>query len=82
MYFARLEELREDHDMTQQDVADILGCQREVYRRYEKGIRSIPIDFLIILADHYHVSIDYIVGREASPSKPKKTKSCNDEHQM
>ena len=74
MYFARLEELREDHDLTQQDVADILGCQREVYRRYEKGIRSVPIDFLIILADYYRVSIDYIVGREAAPSAKRQTK--------
>jgi len=42
MYFKRIEDLRQDHDMTQQQVADILHCQREVYRRYEKGIREIP----------------------------------------
>ena len=64
MYFKRLEELRIDHDLTQQDVADLLGCQREVYRRYEKGTRTIPADFLIRLADYYHVSVDYILGRE------------------
>lgn len=63
MLFQRLEDLRVDHDLTQQDVADVLGCNREVYRRYEKGIRTIPIDFLIKLADYYNVSIDYIVGR-------------------
>lgn len=63
MYFKRLEELRIDHDLTQQDVADLLGCQREVYRRYEKGTRTIPADFLIRLADHYHVSVDYILRR-------------------
>jgi transcriptional regulator with XRE-family HTH domain len=56
--------LRIDHDLTQQQVADILHCNREVYRRYEKGTRTIPIDFLILLADFYGVSIDYIVGRE------------------
>lgn len=64
MYFKRLEELRVDHDLTQQEVADLLGCQREVYRRYEKGTRTIPADFLIRLADRYHVSVDYILGRE------------------
>lgn len=64
MFFQRLEDLRIDHDLTQQDVADILGCKREVYRRYEKGTRTIPIDFLIKLADYYKVSIDYIVGRK------------------
>lgn len=64
MYFKRLEELRIDHDLTQQNVADLLGCQREVYRRYEKGTRTIPADFLIRLADYYQVSVDYILGRE------------------
>ena len=62
MHFQRLEDLRIDHDKTQQNIADILGCQREVYRRYEKGTRTIPIDFLITLAKYYNVSIDYIVG--------------------
>ncbi|MBR2896665.1 MAG: helix-turn-helix transcriptional regulator [Oscillospiraceae bacterium] len=62
MYFKRLEDLRVDHDLTQQQIADLLQCKREVYRRYEKGTRTIPIDFLIRLAEFYHVSIDYIVG--------------------
>lgn len=63
MQFQRIEDLRVDHDLTQQQVADILGCQREVYRRYEKGTRTIPVEFLIKLADYYKVSIDYLVGR-------------------
>ena len=50
MYFKRIEDLRIDHDLTQQQVADYLGCQREVYRRYEKGTRTVPVDFLIRLA--------------------------------
>lgn len=62
MYFKRIEDLRIDNDLTQQEIANILKCQREVYRRYEKGTRTIPIDFLIQLAKYYHVSIDYIVG--------------------
>lgn len=62
MYFQHLEDLRIDNDMTQAEVADYLGCQREVYRRYEKGTRQIPIDFLIKLAELYSVSIDYLVG--------------------
>lgn len=63
MQFKRIEDLRIDHDLTQQQIADILGCQREVYRRYEKGTRTIPVEFLIKLADYYKVSIDYLVGR-------------------
>lgn len=64
MYIKRLSDLRIDHDLTQQDVADILGCKREVYRRYEKGTRTIPVDYLILLADYYGVTVDYILGRE------------------
>ncbi len=62
MYFQRLEDLRIDHDKTQADISQFLGCQREVYRRYEKGTRQIPVDMLIQLAEFYNVSIDYIVG--------------------
>ena len=61
MFFKRLGDLREDHDMTQQQVADILCCRREVYRRYEKGIREIPVSYAIILAKHYCVSLDYLL---------------------
>lgn len=63
MQFQRIEDLRIDHDLTQQQVADILGCQREVYRRYEKGTRTIPVEFLIKLADYYKVTLDYLVNR-------------------
>lgn len=63
MQFQHIEDLRVDHDLTQQQVADILGCQREVYRRYEKGTRTIPVEFLIKLADYYKVSVDYLIGR-------------------
>ena len=61
MHWPRLETLRRDSDLTQQQVANILHCQREVYRRYEKGIRELPLSYAIILAQHYNVSIDYIV---------------------
>lgn len=60
MYFRRLEDLRLDHDLTQQQVADILNCKREVYRRYEKGTREIPISYAIALAQYYGVSLDYL----------------------
>ncbi len=62
MHFQRIEDLRIDNDYTQQQVAEFLGCQREVYRRYEKGTRQIPIDYLILLSQLYNVSIDYIVN--------------------
>lgn len=62
MQFQRLEDLRIDNDKTQAEIAQYLGCQREVYRRYEKGTRQIPVDMLIQLSKLYNVSIDYLVG--------------------
>ena len=62
MHWQRIEDLRIDNDLTQQQVADILNCQREVYRRYEKGTRELPLSYAIILSKYYGVSIDYIVG--------------------
>ena len=62
MFFKRIEDLRIDNDKTQAQVAEFLGCQREVYRRYEKGTRQIPVDMLIQLSKLYNVSIDYLVG--------------------
>ena len=62
MYFHRLEDLRVDADLTQSQVAEILNCHREVYRRYEKGIRELPLSYAIVLARYYSVSLDYLVG--------------------
>lgn len=62
LVFQRLEDLRVDADKTQQDIADYLNCQREVYRRYEKGIHEIPAWALIKLAEYYQTSTDYILG--------------------
>ena len=62
MYFRRIEDMHIDHDLTQQNVADFLECNREVYRRYEKGTREIPVWALIRLAEYYDCSIDYLLG--------------------
>lgn len=62
MYLKRLEDLRIDNDYTQEQVAQHLGLAREVYRRYEKGTRSLPIDCLVNLSKLYNTSTDYILG--------------------
>ncbi|MDE6759143.1 MAG: helix-turn-helix domain-containing protein [Lachnospiraceae bacterium] len=63
MYYTnRIEDLRIDADKTQQQIADILVCQREVYRRYEKGERELPLWAAVKLAEYYNVSLDYLVG--------------------
>ena len=62
MIFQSLEDLRIDADKTQEEIATVLNCQREVYRRYEKGIHEIPVWAVIKLAEYYQVSTDYILG--------------------
>ena len=64
MYFPRLLDLRQDHDMTQKEVAALLGIDQRVYSNYETGKREIPVRHLIILADHSTTTIDYLVGRK------------------
>lgn len=63
MYFQRIRDLREDCDLTQREVAEFLGIQQTVYSRYERGFQTIPVEHLIKLADFYHVSTDYMLGR-------------------
>ena len=70
MFFKRLYDLRTDNDLTQKEVADYLLCNRQVYARYERGLREIPVSMLIKLADLYKTSVDYILGR-TDEIKPK-----------
>lgn len=64
MYLPRLRDLREDHDMTQSDVAHLLGIDQRVYSNYETGKRDIPLRHLVVLTDFYKVTVDYMLGRE------------------
>lgn len=59
----RLKDLREDHDLTQKQISDILHVSQVAYSYYEIGKRSIPLELLIKLADYYNVSLDYITYR-------------------
>jgi transcriptional regulator with XRE-family HTH domain len=61
-YYPRLKDLREDHDLSQQQVADYLAMKQPQYSRYERGLRNIPTDVLIRLAQLYHTSTNYILG--------------------
>ena len=63
MVFRRIRDLREDSDKTQIEIADYLNMQRSVYRRYETGEREIPVWAVIKLAQLYHVTTDYLLGR-------------------
>lgn len=61
--YRRLRDLREDNELTQQDVAGILGTSPQYYQKYESGVRPIPVERLEILADYYKTSTDYLLGR-------------------
>ena len=61
-YRQRMRELREDRDLTQQKVAEVLGTSQTMYARYERGANELPIRHLIALCRYYRVSADYILG--------------------
>lgn len=61
-YYPRLKDLREDHDFSQQYVSEYLNMKQPQYSRYERGLRDIPTDVLIRLAELYDTSTDYILG--------------------
>lgn len=67
-YYKRLRDLREDHDLTQQQVANILGTSQTMYARYERGANELPIHHLLKLADLFGVSTDYILYRTNNPN--------------
>lgn len=62
--YPRVRDLREDHDKTQKQIAEILNMQLTVYQRYERGERELPLWAAIKLADYYNITLDYLVGRD------------------
>lgn len=65
--YPRIRDLREDKDLTQKQVAEMLNCSQQVYSNYELGQRDIPTDILIKLSAFYKVSTDYILGISNNP---------------
>lgn len=61
-YRIRIKNLREDHDKTQQEIADYLGTSQTMYARYERGANEMPLRHLIRLAQYYNVDMDYLCG--------------------
>ena len=59
VHYKRLRNLREDHDMTQKELARLLDCSQRIYSNYERGDVNIPTDILIKLSRFYNTSIDY-----------------------
>ena len=63
MNYRRVRDLREDEDINQSQIAELLHTSQTVYSRYEHGFQTIPVEHLLILADFYEVSVDHILGR-------------------
>ena len=71
-YWEILQELREDRDLKQTAIADVLGTTQQVYSRYENGINEMPIRHLKTLCLYYNVSADYVLGLCDGKKKPKR----------
>ena len=71
MYFRRISDLRNDHDVKQKEIADFLSLNKGVYGRYERGDRDVPAWVIVKLAEYYQTSTDYILGLTDNPSKPR-----------
>ena len=67
MYYPRLKDLREDHDLVQKEIASYLSIDQRVYSNYETGKREIPTRFVVALAKYYKTSTDYILGLTDNP---------------
>ena len=67
-YFPRLRDLREDSDLTQNQLVEILHMHKTTYTNYEQGKREIPFSLVVRLAKFYNVTIDYIAGLTNDPS--------------
>ena len=68
--YRRIRELREDRDLKQKDIADILNCSQRVYSNYERGELDIPTEVLIKLSQFYNVSVDYLLELTDDMTRP------------
>ena len=69
--FENIRSLRIDRGLTQKQIAEIINVKQNTYSQYEIGVLNYPIDVLIKLADYYHVSVDYLLGRTNNPEVNK-----------
>lgn len=67
MQFKNLRGIREDRDIKQKEIAQILNVSQNTYSQYETGVISLTAEVLIKLADYYNVSTDYLLDRTHNP---------------
>jgi len=66
-YYKRLKDIREDNNLTQEDIAKILNTTRQQVSKWETGAQMMGVDKYIVLAKHYNVSVDYLLGLKDKP---------------
>ncbi len=71
MKYKRIRDLREDKDLSQKQLAQILNCSQQAYCNYELGLRDIPTETLIAIAKFHNVSVDYILNLTDNPTPLK-----------
>ena len=76
MRYSRLRDLREDSDLTQEQLVQTLGMHKTTYTNYEQGKREIPFGLVITLAEFYNVSINYIAGIDRKPTPLYPNRPC------
>ncbi len=68
-YYERLKDIREDHDLTQADIAKLLNTTRQQVSKWETGFQMMGVDKYITLAQYYNISVDYLLGLSDIPRK-------------
>lgn len=70
-YYNRLKDVREDHDLTQADIATLLHTSRQQVSKWETGVQLMGVDKYITLSKYYNISVDYLLGLIDTPRKLK-----------
>ncbi len=78
-FLEKIKGLREDNDLTQSQIAQVLGTSQTMYARYERGANEMPIRHLTSLCKFYNVSADYLLGTIPDKHRPQKRKPHNPE---
>lgn len=81
-HYHRIRDLREDKDLTQEKLCKKLYMHKTTYTNYEQGKHTVPLDFAVLIADFYNVSIDYIAGRTNFPKGDAKPQLRKDELEL
>lgn len=68
MFYPNIRNLREDKDLKQRQLAEVLSVSQNTYSQYETGLIALTADNLVKLADFYEVSVDYLLGRTKNPN--------------